>query len=148
MKYIILLLFSLNCFAEFKVDITNDEGQKMSKAGFKTIEKANNYISKVKRKWGRDKGWYDVACVAPIETREVEKDGEMVTEYHCHATFSYEIIDISEEMNAKKKEKEDRSKDIKAIKKMITNINEDPDLKPYLKKLLKFIVKEMRDNES
>lgn len=101
MKYLILLM-PLISFAQFKLEITNSEGQQMIKE-CETMEVCNAYVEKFKHKWGRDAGWLRFDCGNATSTRTVqdEIDGD-ITEYHCPANYSVNTKDISQELQMKK----------------------------------------------
>ncbi len=67
----------------------------MSQDGFDTEMGADAYISKNKKSWGRDQGWYRVACDSPIQTREVEELGLTITEYECPQNYTVTKSDIT-----------------------------------------------------
>lgn len=95
MKYLLLLL-PLISFAKVKLNITNSEGQQMSKE-FESLTEANDYIAQFKSKWGRDAGWLRFDCGNSTSTRIVEELGENITEYDCPATYTTSITDITTE---------------------------------------------------
>jgi hypothetical protein len=107
---IILLLISVNSFANIKIEIINKDNQVMSQT-FDTPEEKDAYIARLKHKWGSEKGWYKKTCYKPellIETRQVENEfGLSITEYHCEKSYSVvEVEGYAEEMAAKKAKEE------------------------------------------
>ena len=144
---LILFMFSTTAFASFKVDITNEENQQMSKSGFATEEDAQNYVKRVEKKWGKKQRWQKKTCKNPlnlIETREVEPENEEpFTEYHCKQTYSYSIFEDLDAA-AKEAEKQARKDEISEIRAMKDQINNST-LPAWHKKLLKRLIKELRE---
>ena len=131
MKLIILtLLFSLNSYAQFKVEIINHESQSMSKDCETEIE-CNEYIARVKHKWGREDGWYKKPCADALETREVGEDFDKHTEYHCPKNYSADVVVDTEgnERKAKKITDDARKSELKAKKMKLDELIELLELK-------------------
>jgi len=116
-KLLLALLISFNCHAEWKVDIVNKHGNVMSQT-LDTEAEANEYIAKVKHRWGREDGWYKKQCSDSLETREIEE----ITEYHCPKNYSAIISDITVEMDAKRAEKQAKKDERAQIKAILSSL--------------------------
>jgi hypothetical protein len=145
MKYILLLLLSFNAYAEFKIDIVNNEGQPMSKDGFATKKEAQEYRDKHKGKWGKDKRVSPKKC-KNFTKMDIYKDenGDTIREYHCPKNYTAKIEDITLEMDEKRAKKLAKKQEILDIKADIQKIK-DSDLPGWHKRLLIKLARDLKE---
>jgi len=108
MKYLILLLMSINSFADVKIEISNIKGRSY-KAKFKTQLEADNWIADniSNDSWGKEERWEKYTDQTNcLEIVDVEFFGEV--EYqNCKLPVEYtiEITDITAEVEAEEVKK-------------------------------------------
>lgn len=145
MKLLILLL-SFNLYAQFKIEIipSNDEHAKMQ-LDAETSELVNEQLVKWIERQKTYKGeWVDKKKDTIAEKEITDLEGKKLKLYYKPIDFSVNVVDETEKVNAEKAEKEERKNEIKEIKKAINLIN-DSDLPRWHKKLLKRLIKELRE---
>ena len=151
MKLIILiaLLLTFNLQAQTLVTIKpNDSKLASMQLEEPTLNKAIKKLKKIVLKSSWLKGsWSDNQEGSIFSRDSIDKDpeAETIEEYFIPSNFSIIVEDITDKKTAEELEKKAKKDEIKDIKKMIKNINEDSDLKPYMKKLLKRIIKDMKE---
>jgi hypothetical protein len=162
MRYILLALISLNTFAEIKYTRLQGDSNQGSFI-VDTHEQANKRINKMikaakwmKCDWKADEHESNITktntfseLVTPdnpltIDIDEsVYADVEVIT--YCHPkTFSIVSEDVTDEMQAERDAKQVDKDERQAIKAMISNVN-DSDKPSWEKKLLKKLIKDMRE---
>ena len=169
--FLIALLFIINtAVATTKVTVENTKNGRKFGATFKTEALADAWIAKQteKRSWGKLDRWEQETDEAQshTNTREVEYQSQkrdendlpmydenqepiMETKTRTEYFFPQEFVvtkeDMTAEVEAEKKKIDDRKKDVKQFKAALNLIQQDDTLKPYLKKILKRLVMDMRD---
>ncbi len=169
---IVALLFSLTSFANYKVSVSNVHG-KSFEAKFKTESEAKYWIEKQVKEnsWGLSERWvlFDDQHNC-LETKDnlilVDDEGlsypdpipegynhpqiEIVDYRECKLPkeFTVTISDITLEVQAEEKLKEDKKKEIRKLKAMINNLEKYDKVKEWRDKInmiLKHILKDMKE---
>ena len=139
MKYLLLLLLSFNCFAKYKVDVTNNKGRsfcdKPRACVHDTMLEASTWASENANKgdWGENDRWLrmDVPIAGYTNQREVQDidSGETYTEYFYPKEYSYTITDISTEIAAEEAEKASENTEKSAVRTLIKDLDTKLDKK-------------------
>lgn len=149
MKYILLLLISINTFAEIKYERLDASGNSQGHFIVDTHEQAVKRINKmlkVKRSWMKC-DWKADAHESNITKTTMFLDGEDEVEVttYCHPkTFSIVATDVTGELQATRNAEQAEVNERLAVKAMISNIN-NSDKPQWEKRLLKRLIKEMRE---
>tara|TARA_R110000868_G_C10972634_1_gene770644 strand:+ start:26904 stop:27338 length:435 start_codon:yes stop_codon:yes gene_type:complete len=144
MKYLIILLFTFNAYAEFKVEIIPDNTS-WAKGGFEKQDevKAKEHLLKIinKSQWMKTKWNY---VESPISRTKKGMDGIEVTTYMHPKNFTYEIKDMTEEIAAEEAAKAADKAERQELKAMKSDVNAS-DLPNWHKKILRRYLKSLRD---
>jgi len=143
---ITLFLFTLNVYAQFKIKISpTDNSIAKMEIEEKNLNKAIKRLSKIVKKssWlkyvkNEEESGYIFSEV------EEDLDGNEKTYYYHPVNFSIAVEDITQELADKEALKQARKDEIAEIKNMKDTIKSS-DLPNWHKKLLKRLVKELRD---
>lgn len=148
MKYLILLLFTFNAYANIKIEIENTENGRKFGAVFDTQMEADLWKSKniANNSWGKPDRWelkkQGETCPGAERT-----SGDVESGFYneCFYPVEYTITetDITAEVQAKKDAKAARKTEIQQIKAAI-NVIDNSDLPNWHKKILKRLVKELK----
>lgn len=143
---IIFLLLSVNTYAQFKVEITPSDS-KLAKMQIEaqTLNKAIKKLKKVvKRSSWLKHEIKDTESGYIFSETETDLEGNEVIKYYHPVNFSVNLVDITQELADKETQRLERKNEIAQIKNMKDNIN-NSDLPAWHKKLLKRLIKELRD---
>lgn len=146
MKYL-LLLISLNCFAEKLIHITplgEDKPTMYLEVGKdSTVKKElKKYIKRSKYYVGV---WNEIEEDSILSRKIQDMDGKEVGKEYFHPTnYSISVEDISAQLAEKEAAKQARKDELNEIRLMLGTIK-DSDLPAWHKKLLKRLVKELKD---
>lgn len=151
MKLLTLLVFTTTLLAQVKVNVENLKNGRKFGAKFETLEDANAWINsqRQERSWGKldrwvrlEEGMNEDEC---DQTRQVEPEkGEAYTECLLLQDFIVTIEDISDEVQAKLQEEQERVNEIRQIKQAI-NLIKSSDKPAWEKKLLIRLTKELKE---
>lgn len=129
------LIVALPVQAELKASLqSNVEGAAELFVTAESAAKLNGEICNVMKHSG------DFKC----DWKDEQVPGCLKQGKYCHPkNFTINISDITTEMEEKRLKRQERKDDIAAIKNMVSSIRDDASLKPYLKKLLIRLAKDI-----
>lgn len=147
MRYLLLLLLSFNIFAGHfivKIKPNNSKHGELSINAQSQEDAKNKLIKWIERQKVYKGVWSESQDGSIVERVTQDLEGNEITQYFKPNNFSVKIKDHTAEHAAEEAEKKARKDEIAQIKKMIKNIN-DSDKPAWEKKLLKRLVKELKD---
>lgn len=117
MKFIILFLLAFNSYADVKVSVLNSKNGKSYSAKFENLEDADAWVL----------------------------DNESNLSWGAKTSHTVVKTDITLQMNSERLKMQQREDDIDDIKlRFITKLNDDPDIKPYMKLFLRRVATELK----
>ena len=148
MKLILLfLILTFNVHAMERLTVSPNNGATMT-SEFETKELALESLRyrTTKKKWMKCDWLVEEHELGLPKTFEAGVDGmgePISMEKHCHPkNFTYSIDNIDDEIAEKETVVAARVDEVSQVKLIINSLNNDANLKPYLKKLLKHLIRE------
>ena len=143
MKYLLLLLFTFSAYAQFKIEYTETSTGGKYEFSKNSEVKAKERLLKIIKKSRWMQGEWKTE-VSDLSKTQLDLEGTETTLYYHPTNFTYIITDISQEIVDKEAEKQAAKAARQELRALKQTIN-DSDLPNWHKKLLKYIIKEIRE---